>query len=208
MRNGALAIALAAGLASGAAWAAGDDGQVIEPQVARREIAQPHIPSSDFELGTFIGSYNVQNFGAHLVYGVRAGYAITEDWFAEAVFGSTRASDGLFREILPGGIFPTPSQRLWYYNASLGYNLLPGEIYLGSKHTYLSSLYVVGGLGSTKLYDERQMTVNAGFGGRMFLANWVAVQMDLRDHMFPLDLLGARRHTQNLEWTGGVTFFF
>jgi hypothetical protein len=34
------------------------------------------------------------------------------------------------------------------------------------------------------------------------------MQLDLRDHLFALDVLGTRRNTQNLELTGGVTFFF
>ena len=35
-----------------------------------------------------------------------------------------------------------------------------------------------------------------------------ALQLDLRDHIFSLDLLGKRQSTQNLELTGGLTFYF
>jgi hypothetical protein len=30
----------------------------------------------------------------------------------------------------------------------------------------------------------------------------------MRDHIFSLDVLGQQRATQNLEFSGGVTFFF
>ena len=38
--------------------------------------------------------------------------------------------------------------------------------------------------------------------------NRFAVQVDVRDYLYSVDLLGKRQSTQNLEFTGGVTFFF
>ena len=104
--------------------------QVIDPQVDRRDVRIPHIPSRNFEAGLFTGTYDTQNFGASLVAGARLGYHITEDVFVEAVYGQTRVSDQDFRNILPGGIFPTPHQTLRYYDLTAGYNVLPGELSL------------------------------------------------------------------------------
>lgn len=182
--------------------------QVITPDVERRDVKVPHIPSNDFELGTFVGTYDTQNFGASLVGGVRLGYHITEDVFVEAVFGQTRVSDSDFRQILPGGLFPNPKETLRYYDLSAGYNAFPGEIFLGHNHAKVSTLYVVAGIGTTKFDNASHETVNAGFGGRVFLADWAAVQVDLRDHVFTLDLLGSKQTTQNLELSLGLTFFF
>ena len=49
------------------------------------------------------------------------------------VYGQTNVSDELFRQILPGGVFPKETEKLSYYNLSIGYNLLPGEIFLGAR---------------------------------------------------------------------------
>jgi len=77
------------------------------------------------------------------------------------------------------------------------------------KHTARpSALYLIAGLGSTKFLAQRHFTVNAGFGVRVWLVNWAALQVDMRDHIFSLDVLGQQRATQNLEFSGGVTFFF
>jgi len=38
--------------------------------------------------------------------------------------------------------------------------------------------------------------------------DWLAVQADVRDHIYSLDLLGKRRNTNNLEVTAGLTVFF
>ena len=42
----------------------------------------------------------------------------------------------------------------------------------------------------------------------MFPWDWMALQVDMRDHVYSLDLLGKRETTQNIELTGGLTFFF
>lgn len=202
----------ATGPAGGAGAATAKDKvaneQVIEPQVDRRDVRVPHIPSNDYELGLFTGTYDTQNFGASFLAGLRAGYHITEDVFVEAVYGQTKVSDQDFRLILPGGIFPTPKQTLRYYDLSVGYNVFPGEIFLGRNHAKVSALYVIAGLGTTKFDDASHETVNVGAGMRVFLADWSAVQLDVRDHVYSLNLLGKSQTTQNLELSLGLTFFF
>ena len=205
-----LATALA-GIGAGAlaqSSTARNNDQVVVPQVDRRDIEKPKFPSNDFEVGLFTGTYATQNFGSSWVYGARIGYHITEDFFVEGVYAQTKVSDELFRQILPGGIFATDREKLAYYNFSVGYNLLPGEIFIGGRHARPSQFYVVGGVGSTKFADQRKPTFNFGFGYRVYLADWVALQLDLRDHVFSLDLLGKRQSTQNVELTGGLTVYF
>ncbi len=194
--------------AAGSNTSSNTDNQVVVPEVDRRDVKVPRFPSNDFEIGLFGGTYSTQNFGAHAVGGVRAGYHITEDFFVEGVYAISKVDDALFRQILPGGIFPQQTPRLAYYNLSFGYNVLPGEVFLGHKLARPSALYLIAGVGSTKVDTQRRPTVNFGFGYRVFLADWAALQVDMRDHVFSLDLLGKRTSTQNLELTGGLSFFF
>jgi outer membrane beta-barrel protein len=210
LRKALPAIALAGATCAALAQStpAQNNDQVVVPQVDRRDIAKPKFPSNDFEMGLFTGTYSTQNFGSSWVYGARVGYHITEDFFVEAVYGQTKVSDELFRQILPGGIFATPSQKLAYYNLSAGYNLFPGEIFIGGRYARPSQFYLVAGAGSTKIADQRKPTFNFGFGYRVYLADWAALQLDLRDHIFSLDLLGKRQSTQNVELTGGLSFYF
>ena len=180
--------------------------QVVVPQVERREVQLPRFPSNDIEVGVYAGSYATQNFGVSAVAGLRLGYHITEDIFVEGVYGQTRVSDEAFRQILPSPIFGKVS--LKYYNLSAGYNVLPGEVFIGSKRAKASALYLIGGIGSTDFNRQRHRTFNVGMGVRVLFTDRFALQVDMRDHIFSSDILGKPQTTQNLELTGGLTFFF
>ncbi len=209
LRRAALAFFTAAACAgASAADQAPADDQVVVPQVDRRDIQPPRFPSNDFEIGAFVGTYATQNFGSSVVGGVRLGYHVTEDFFVEGVYAQTKVSDEAFRQVLPGGVFPTQKVTLSYYNLSVGYNVLPGEVFIGGKRARPATFYLIGGVGSTRFDQQRRPTFNLGVGYRVFLADWAALQVDMRDHIYSLDLLGKRQSTQNLEWTGGLTVFF
>lgn len=182
--------------------------QVIVPEVERREVRLPRIPSKDLIAGLFAGIYSTDSFGASPVVGLRLGYHLTEDFFFEAAYGRARVSDESFRQILPGGVFSSEKSTLSYYNVSLGYNLLPGEVFLGARRAKATVTYLIAGIGSTELDDQRNQTINIGLGTRFLLGQRSALQLDLRDHIFSFDLLGERRSTHNLELTLGLSLFF
>jgi outer membrane beta-barrel protein len=188
--------------------AANPNEPVVVPQVDRRDIKLPRFPSNDFELGLFGGAYSVQNFGASAAGGLRLGYHITEDFFVEAAWGTTKVKDEAFRRVLPGGIFPTGTEKLVYTNLSLGVNLLPGEVFLGRDRALPSAVYLIGGVGTTRFNGQRQQSFNLGLGTKVYLRDWLALRVDMRDHIYSLDLLGKRESTQNLELTTGLSFFF
>lgn len=182
--------------------------QVIEPQVARREVKPPRFPSNDIEIGLFGGTYATENFGSSGVSGVRLGYHITEDFFVSAAYGRTKVSDDAFRQVLPGGVFVERTQTLTYYNLSAGYNLISGEAFFGRNTARPLQGYLLAGVGSTDFAGQKKQTVNVGFGLRLYLYDRFALQADVRDHMFSLDLLGKRQSTHNPEITLGITTYF
>jgi outer membrane beta-barrel protein len=182
--------------------------QVIQPQVDRRPVRLPKFPSKDFEFGVFGGYYATENFGTSFLYGARLGYHVSEDIFVEAAYARSQISDENYRQVLPGGIFANPEETLTYYNLSAGYNILPGEVFIGRSWAKASQLYLIGGIGATRLLEQRKQTINFGLGLRVLPADWAAVQLDFRNHRFALDLLGRRQTTNNLELSLGLTLFF
>jgi outer membrane beta-barrel protein len=184
-------------------------GQVIEPEVERREVKEPEIDTEDFEIGAFAGIMSIEDFGSDFVYGARIAYHVTEGFFVEGTIGQTKAGLTSF-EILSGGapLLSDDDRQYTYYNLNLGYNVLPGEGFVGEGRAYNTSLYLIGGLGSTRFAGDDRFTVNFGVGYRFLLNDSVAVHLDFRDHLYDIDLLGEEKTTHNLEAHVGVTVFF
>jgi len=185
------------------------EGQVIEPEVERRRVKEPNIDSEDFEVGAFAGVMSVEDFGSNVVYGVRLAYHVTEGFFVEGTVGQTEAGQTSF-EILSGGapLLSDSERKLTYYNLNVGYNILPGEGFVGAGRAYNTALYASVGLGSTRFAGDDRFTVNFGAGYRFLLTDSVALHLDFRDHLFDIDLLGEEKTAHNLEGSLGVTIFF
>ncbi len=184
-------------------------GQVIDPEVERREIKEPAIDKEDFEIGVFAGIMSIEDFGTNLVYGARIAYHLTEGFFIEGTVG--RSEGGLTSfEILSGGaqLISDSERDLTYYNLNLGYNILPGEVFFGEGRAYNEQLYLIAGLGSTRFAGDDRFTVNVGAGYRFLLTDSVAFHVDFRDHLFDIDLFGEEKTAHNLEAHIGVTVFF
>lgn len=186
-----------------------DNGSVIEPELQRRTITEADIDSEDFEAGAYAGVMSIEDFGTNFVYGVRAAYHITEDFFVEAAYGRTEANETSYETLSGGAKLLTDSERKFdYYNISLGYNLFPGEAFIGGGHAFNTALYVIAGVGNTEFADDSHFTVNGGAGYRFLLTDWMALHVDVRDYIFKSDLFGNDKTTNNMEFTGGLTFFF
>ena len=72
---------------------------IVDPGVERRELKEGKIDSEDFEVGLYLGSMFVEDFGASFVYGLSLAYHITEDFFLEGVYGRTEVDKTSFEEL-------------------------------------------------------------------------------------------------------------
>ena len=183
--------------------------RVVEPEVERRKIKVPKIRSSNVEIGLQYGFISIEDFGTQSTYGLNAAYHVTEDFFFLGEYGRAYAGRTSF-ETLGGNIqLLTPAERHFtYYDISLGYNLLPGEAFLGRGHAMTSSFYFLGGIGSTKFAGDDRFTVNFGGGYRVVPSDWVAIHIQVQDRVFRTDLLGVSKLTNNVEASLGATVFF
>jgi outer membrane beta-barrel protein len=189
-----------------------DDGvqpPVIEPDVERREIEPAKIDTEDFEVGIFAGQISVEDFGVNTVAGARFAYHVTEGFFVELAAGQADTELTSFERLSGAAQLLTDDQRQYsYYNLSLGYNIFPGESFVGGKRALNTATYLIGGVGKTTFAGDDRFTVNLGIGIRMMPLDWFAVHADLRDHIFDIDLLGEEKTAHNIEAHLGVTFFF
>jgi outer membrane beta-barrel protein len=183
--------------------------QVVEPAVQQRDVEPAGIDTENFEAGAFIGTISIEDFGSSLLYGARAAYHFTEDLFAEATIGSSEAGRTSYEDLSGAAELLTDSERRFtYYDLALGWNVLPGEVFLGGKRAMPSAVYLTLGAGSTNFAGDDHFTVALGAGLRVLTNDWIAVHFDVRNHMFDSDLLGESKLTQNLQVNLGVTAFF
>jgi outer membrane beta-barrel protein len=183
--------------------------RVIDPEVERRKIKVPHIRSSNIEIGVQDGFLSIEDFGTQNAYGLSLAYHVTEDFFFLGEYGRAYAGKTSF-ETLGGNIqLLTPAERHFtYYDISLGYNLLPGEAFIGQGRAMTSSFYFLGGIGSTKFAGDDHFTLNFGGGYRVLPSDWFAIHIQVQDRVFRTDLLGVSKLTNNVEASLGASVFF
>ncbi|MGE0624885.1 MAG: outer membrane beta-barrel domain-containing protein [Pseudomonadales bacterium] len=204
---------LGVALAQPAQAAAKPEELDLEPLVVReperREVKVDRIDTENFEIGIGGGLMNVQDFGSDFTTSIRLAYHITEGFFIEGQYGQTTLGETSFERLSGGASLLTDDQRdMRYYNVSLGYNLFPGESFVGRRWAFKGGLYLIGGVGSTDFAGDERFTINAGVGYRLVTTDWLALHVTVRDHMFESDLLGSNDLYHNIEFTGGLSVFF
>lgn len=195
-----------------AGWAADEDlfksEPIIKPEVERREIHTANIDTEDFEVGFYGGMYSTGDFGTNPVTGVRLAFHINEYLFVEAAGGTTKTDTTSVEVFFPSVFSLVDDKTLTYYNISLGWNILPGESFVGSGWAFSSSYYFIAGAGNTRFAGETYFTINGGMGLRFLVTDWMALHVDMRDHVFQHDILLEKKTAHNLEMSAGITLFF
>jgi outer membrane beta-barrel protein len=182
---------------------------IVEPQVTRREVKTPKIKAKDFELGAYFGALSIQDFGTNPLYGVSGAYHVSEDIFLQAYVARSKAGTTSLEDVFPDITVVSNSGRYFtYYDLDVGYNVLPGEIFLGRGRAFNSALYVTVGMGDVKFADKDQFALNFGVGERLLITDWLALHLDVRDHIFETDLTGRTKNVDNIEATLGLTVFY
>jgi outer membrane beta-barrel protein len=183
--------------------------RVIEPNVARRKIKTPKIDNENWELGAGLGFLSIEDFGTSSTYAAQLSYHVTEDFFFRLDVGQSTAGETSF-ETLGGDIelLTGDERRFTYYGLSLGYNFLPGEVYLGRNLAMNSTFYVLGGIGNVDFAGDDHLTINLGAGYRVLPTDWLAISIGVQDRVFDSDLLGETKVTNNIEMLLSATVFF
>lgn len=184
-------------------------GDIVGPDEERRTISERDLDTENFEFGVFYGLMSVEDFGSNDIAGASLSYHVSEDFFLQANYGMTETRETSY-ELLSGAVeLLTEDQREYtYYNLSLGYNFLPGQIYLTENWSFNTSAYVIGGAGNTEFAGQEYFTYNLGAGFKLFATDWLAFDLGMRGHVFTHELFGREVEVNNLEARLGVSVFF
>ncbi|MFV2055181.1 MAG: outer membrane beta-barrel domain-containing protein [Thiohalomonadales bacterium] len=179
---------------------------LVQPNVKRREINKVAIDNESIELGIYFGIYSAEDFGTNSVTGFRLAYLVTEDIFFEATIGQTETSKSSAETL--GLIDIISDRQLTYYDINVGFNLLPGEVFIGESMAFNIAVYFLGGIGTTEFNAEKRSTVVMGGGFRLLAQDWLAFHVDVRDHVFKQNVFLEEKTTHNIELTASITLFF
>ena len=184
-------------------------GKIITPDIERRHIKEADLDTENFEVGLYTGMLQIEDFGSNPVAGASFSYHITEDFFAQANYATSKA-DKTSYELLSGGVeLLTKDQRnISYYNLSLGYTILPGQSYIGKNWRFNTGVYVIGGVGNTHFADKNYFTYNLGAGFKFYATDWLLLDLSMRNYAFEHELFGLAKKTNNLESRLGLSIFF
>jgi outer membrane beta-barrel protein len=180
---------------------------VIVPEFERRVPKVDKIDSENIELTTYAGILNIEDFDSDFFWGARAAVHLSEHVFVEASYGSATGDQTSFEELAGAKIISDSDRDFTFWNISMGWNAFPGEAWLFGK-AYISNFYFIAGAGRTEFGGDKWTTVNIGAGYRLFITDWMALRIDVRDHIFNRDLFGEDDQTNNVEISSGLSFFF
>ena len=165
--------------------------------------AQAEIKAGSVELSPFVG-YNIfdnqHNLRNRPVFGGRIGYNFTNHFGLEGSgeFSKTRVDDKA-QTLTEQGQFTSPINgvKITSYNLDLVYHFLPAEKF---------NPFIVAGYGAShydpSINSKNMRLIDYGVGAKYWVAEHVALRVDLRDKMT------FDEHLHNLSATAGVVFAF
>ncbi len=136
-------------------------------------------------------------------------YHVTEGLGLEASFGYTRADSRIVRIIeTDRGINLIRVQApVFIYGAHLVWSIAYGKMrWFGSAISRFDFFLALGG-GITDNQTARGLTFSGGFGFKFFLAQWLALRLDVRDQVLQQEILGESTIVNNLAATLGLSVF-
>lgn len=190
-----------------------DETPVIDPNIVRLGLREADIDALDVEVGAFFGFMSVEDFGTNEVYGARLAWHVTEYLFIEGQYGMTSVGRTSAESLDPTLNLLTDADRdLVYYNASLGFNALPGEVFIGENAAFNTDIYFLLGAGTTEFANDRMFTINAGLGVRFIAYDWLAIHLTFQDLIFEkvaiIDPANSGDSAHNMQYTTSITVFF
>jgi outer membrane beta-barrel protein len=181
----------------------------VKVQVERREVLEDILDAEDFEFGVQTGLISIEDFESNLWLSGYFSYHISEYFYAKAQYGYAKAGETSFEKLANVPPLLTDAERkLTYYGLNIGYNLMPGEIFLTKNLAFNSLFSIEIGGGSTKFAGNSKFTVNFTANYRVFLTDWITWDIGMSDYIFDSAITGKNKTTHNLNLVTGVSFYF
>ena len=187
---------------------ANDRVEVVKTDIERTNAKFDRIDTENFEvMFPSVGILAIEDFEVGFIANLRVAFHLNERLFIEASYGMSEGDQTSYETISGSTIFTDDDREYKTWDGSLGVNVFPGETWLFGR-AFSSDLYAVLGAGRTTFGDRSWSTINVGAGYRLFISDWLALRLDLRDHIFNRNLFNDDKRTHNIELSLGLSYFF
>lgn len=181
----------------------------IEPQIERAAVQEARLDDESTFVSVHAGLVSLNDFGSSGLVKAQLGYQISEDFYLSLDYAKAKAGLTSFEKLSGAAPLLTDAQRQWTYTgASLGYVLMPGEVYFGSNTAFISRWAVTLGGGSLEFAGDKVFAINAGTAYQVYLTDYLAADIQVSDYMYETTLLAETKTQHSLALTLGVTFYF
>jgi outer membrane beta-barrel protein len=186
----------------------GKPGAVIEANKTTVSAQVAAIDTEKFELGAYLGMLSVEDFNSNPVTGLSLSYHISNRFLAQVNYGTSTVGRAAFEEVAGGNFLADGDYDFDYVNVLAGYKLLDGRSFLGKRHKYNSSIYIMAGPTKVSFSGEDNTGIVFGASYRTVITDWLTMNLDLRNTLVDRDFLDDSKKTNNTEMFLGVNALF
>jgi len=181
----------------------------VDVDVDRRTVLEDVLDNENFELGVQFGIMSIEDFETNPWVSIHFAYHITEFFYAKARYAKSEGGETSFEKLVNVPPLLTDEEReLSYYGLTIGYNLMPGEVFLGRDFALNSVFSIELGGGTTEFAGDENFTVNLSANYRVFLTDWLTWDIGMSDYIFDTNITGENKTSHNLNFTTGFAYYF
>jgi outer membrane beta-barrel protein len=176
--------------------------QSVDPNIKRPEVQVKRIKAQDYELGGYAEGIVLDRNHSVGLYGVRAAYHKTDKLFVEGnIAFSSKIGFEDIRQI--AGASDDAGLDYSTYEFSVGYDLIPGDLYITQSYTLPFSFYAIGGVGYVDYEGDGNLAYSYGGGLRVTPTDYFAIRFEVRNQAW-----SDKKTNDNATFSVGVSGFF
>lgn len=206
MRKTLITLSAAALLATPIAQAQNRPIKIIEPQAPSESAKSAAIDSEHFEFGVSAGILSVEDFNSNLMLNLSFSYYFSPNVYAYLLYGTSDTERSNAEESL-GADF-NPDRTFGIVSAGAAYKILEGRSFWGKSRKYNSGVFVLGGVEQVDFAGESETGFMFGLSHRTVITDYLALNIDFKDHIVSRTFVGEDKMTQNVEFSIGLSSFF
>lgn len=186
-----------------------DSSSRIEPQIDQSEVIPARLDTENFVIALRGGALAIEDFGNSGLAALQLSYHINEDFYISAEYALAKAGLTSYERLSGAAPLLTDDERQWhYYGAELGYVLLPGQVYLGKDYAVNTGWSLFAGAGNVDFAGDTVFAVKFGSQFRLYLTDWLALDLVVSDYVFETTILAESKTTHNLSMALGLAVYF